>query len=235
MPEKKATHMSSDQRREVVQRYQAGERAVDIAWSLGYSSAAIYRILRNYKKIGDAVFEVRGSGTGMRRPTQRLDKKHIDWLKTVLPTESPRSMGIDERYDKVGKWTAAEIKKLLVKERGVAPSHDECMRAAEQVGVRTGIHLPSRFKDWKDKISADYVTWRESDDANKLRKRESKLVGSTTPPLGGASFRGRIPFDDIEWREHTYHFQLDDPLLTAEQGEAASRHLMAIRKSGKKS
>ena len=232
MLDKKVPRMTSNQRREVVQRYQAGERAVDIAWGMGYSSASIYRILRNYRKRGDAAFEVQGSG-GVRDPARRLNKKHIDWLKTVLPNESPQSMGIDECYDKAGRWTPAEIKKLLVKELGVAPSHDECRRAAELVGVRTGIHLPSRFNDWKEQISGHYVAWRKRQDAKKLSSREKQKIGSTTPPLGGASFRGRIPFDDVEWRECSYHYQLDDPVLTAEQGEAASRHLMTLRPHGK--
>lgn len=226
--------MSGELRRDIVRRITAGEVAQDVAWELGYSSAAVYRLMRIYKKRGDAVFEARGSKTQADadarpvKPPHQMGDKYIEYLRKTLPGHSPADLGIAENFIKPGRWSAPEVKLLLTREFGIAPSHDECARVQNLIGLRSHLRNPSKFVDWRAHLSEDFLAWQKSPTAKAQAKREAAAIGDSAPVGPTANPRGRTPIEDRPWRAALTHYGLDDPALTAPTGAALSKVLNEI-------
>lgn len=229
--------MSSQLRRDIIRRVEDGEKANELAWELGFSSAAVWRLMRNYRKRGEAAFLGKGgreiivdeaAGKNLIDPPQRMDDKFIAYLRKTLPNHSPDEMGIAKGYTKPGMWSAPEVKALLKREFGIEPSHDECARVQHLIGLRSHLRQPSQFKAWRDDLTAEFLEWQKSPGAKALAKREKAKIGTHSPDRPGAAPRGRVFDKDRVWRRAVKKYALDDPTLGPATARALAESLVKI-------
>ncbi len=234
--------MSSQLRRDIIRRVEDGEKANELAWELGFSSAAVWRLMRNHRKRGEAAFLGKGgreiiveeaAEKDLIDPPQRMDDKFIAYLRKTLPKFSPDEMGIAKGYTKPGMWSAPEVKALLKREFGVEPSHDECARVQHLIGLRSHVRQPSQFKEWRADLTDEFLEWQISPDAKVLAKREKAEIGTHSPDHRGAAPRGRVFNKDRPWRNSLKKYILEDPTLGAARAEALAKVLLEIEQNEK--
>lgn len=218
--------MTPAQRREVIRRIEGGESMAAIARDIGFTRESVRSLIMRHRENGDAAFET-GKPKG-RQALPKLRKVHLDYLRKTLPGKSPRRMGIENGSLDVEKWNALELQELISRKFSIRPSREECVKVLRKMGYQKNSRFPSRFANWRERLSTEFAEWTRTPEAKELKRRERIYLGKEKRAGDDFQKRGAIFLTEREWRAKLRRYQVDDPVLAKSEPASIAERLTEI-------